>query len=270
MVRMGLPRRRRTRVLLLIATALVVYVVALSAIPALLGGDGAAERRARGQRAIQAENWGLVLPDDREALGQAIDDAWRALASYRMRYVSGTPAGLAAGQVESEAGSAYQLRDGRILAQRDTTFISTQSPASGGKEERLEGFRVRTDRPYVSRRGLRIDSELVYRRAVAGAWACERVPADRSLPPAPALDLTAAGDAGFSDIDGRRVRAFQVPAGAFGLRAPATVWIELDTLRIRRQEIESVLPGRHEVWTWEGFDEPVEITPPQGIPCQET
>lgn len=156
------------------------------------------------------------------------------------------------------------------MAQRDTTFITSTSPVSTGREERLEGFRIRTDRPFVSRRGLRIDSELVYRRAPPGPWTCERIPADRGLPAAPGLDLTQAGDGGFSEIDGGRARAFIVPAGAFGLRAPATVWIEVETLRIRRQEIESALPGRREVWTWEGFNEPVEIIPPQGIPCQES
>ena len=272
-IRVPLPRRRRWRVGLALAGALVLYLVALSAVPALFGGRGeAAARREHGLRAVQAPNWGLVLPEDRAALGRAVDDAWRSLRSYHMRYATGSPDSLAAGRPETEAESVFRLDGrGRIRAQRDTSFISAASPAGGGREERLEGFRIRTNQPYVNRRGRRVaTAELIYQRTVPGQWTCERVPTDRRPPPAPGLDFGSAGDGGFGEIDGRPVRAFVFPTGAFGLRSEATVWIETETLRVRRQEIESTLKGRREVWTYGAFDEPAEITPPAGVPCQDT
>jgi hypothetical protein len=266
-----LPRRRRWRILLAVGAVVVLYLTALSVTQALRGGDAAAERRARGQRAIQAPNWGLVRPEDRAALGRAVDDAWRALRSYHMRYVSGRPDDLAAGRFETEAESLFRLNArGYIALQQDRSYISAASPAGSGGEERLEGFRVLTGDPYLDRRGRRIaDTELVYQRGVPGAWRCERVPADRSPPLPPSLDFTSATDAGFDEIDGRLVRKFVFGTGAFGLRAPATVWIETDTLRVRRQEIVSVLPGRREVWTYDRFDELVHITPPTGVVCED-
>jgi hypothetical protein len=272
MGRPHLPRSRRRRIALVIVSALALYLLALSVVPALLGTrDDTTGRRERGRRAIHAANWGLVPPDDRTALSRAVDDAWRSLATYRMRYVTGLPDDLAAGRQESEAESTFRLVSGRIAAQHDMSRISADSPASGGREERLEGFRIRSNRPYVNTRGRQVAvAELIYQRAVPGQWTCERVAADRNPPQPPALDLADAGDAGFSEIDGRRVRAFAVPLGAFGLRTAATVWIDLDSLRIRRQEIESVLKGRREVWMYGAFDEPVEITPPEGVQCQES
>ena len=258
---------------LAVAGGLLLYLVALSVVPALFGGkDAAAERRARALRAVEAPNWGLVTPEDRDALSRAVDEAWRSLGAYHMRYVTGRPDGLAAGRAETEAESVFRLDSrGHIAAQRDTSFISEASPASGGREERLEGYRILTNQPYLNRKGKRVgNAELVYQRSVPGAWICERVPSDRAAPPAPGLDFASAGDGGFGEIDGRRVRAFLVPAGAFGLRSAATVWIETDTLRIRRQQIESVLKGRREVWTYDRFDETVEITPPTGVPCRDS
>jgi hypothetical protein len=160
---------------------------------------------------------------------------------------------------------------GRIMAQRDTNFISGRSPAGTGKDERMEGYRLRTTQPYVNSKGRRVaDAELIYRRDVPGAWICERVAADKTPPPAPGLDLGAAGDGGFDEIDGQRVRAFTLPTGAFGLRSPATVWVEVDTLRVRRQQLDASLKGRREVWTYGEFNQQTEITPPSGIPCQDS
>ncbi len=78
------------------------------------------------------------------------------------------------------------------------------------------------------------------------------------------------GDAGFGEIDGHRVRGFTLPAGAFGLRTPATVWVDTESLLVRRQEIESAVKGQREVWTYGGFDEVTAITPPSGITCVDT
>lgn len=266
------PLRRRWRVALILAGAAAVYLLALSIVPAVLGTrDDTAGRRERGRRAVRAENWALVLPDERAALGRAVDDAWRALRGYRMRYTTGLPAALASGAPETESESVFRLTGGRIAAQRDRNYISAASPAGGGREERFEGFRILTSRPFTNSRGQRVaDAEEIYQRAIPGQWACERVAADRALPPAPGLDFTTAGDGGFGEIDGRRVRAFLFPAGAFGLRSAATVWIETDTLRVRRQEIESALKGRREVWEYSAFDETFEITPPTGVPCRSS
>lgn len=267
------PRRRRNRVALIVVGALALYLVALSAIPALRGGgDDTAERRERARRTIASESWGLVMPDDRAALARAVDDAWRGLRGYRFRYVTGLPEDLAAGRSETEATSSFVLDElGRIAAQRDTNFISSASPGSGGREERFEGFRIRSDRPFRDNTGRKIDdAEFVYTRTVPGDWTCERIIADRVPPPAPGLDFATAGDAGFSEIDGYRVRGFIVAMGVFGLRAPSTVWIDTDTLLVRRQEIDSVLRGRREVWTYGSFDVPVSIVPPGGVLCRDS
>lgn len=263
--------RRRTWIGLTAALLLAVYLVALSVVPALVNRDQAGERRRRGLAAMRAPNWALVLPDDRDALGRAVDQAWRDLSSYQMRYVSGPPEALAAGGFEAESTSAFRLGDGgRIMAQRDTNYIGATTPGSGGVEQRFEGFRVRTDQPYVNRRGQRVaDAELIYQRNLPGLWTCERVAGDRALPEAPALDFTDAGDAGVSEIDGRPVRGFTLSAGAFGLRAAATVWIEIDTLRLRRQQIESAIQGRREIWTFGGFDAPLIIELPSGVTCTD-
>ncbi|MFN8556568.1 MAG: hypothetical protein U0531_04180 [Dehalococcoidia bacterium] len=108
---------------------------------------------------------------------------------------------------ESEATSVFRLRaDGKIAEQHDTSVITAASPASGGRDERLEGFRILTD-PFVNRRGQQVGKEeLVYRRAEPGIWVCERVLSDSGPPPPPGLDLAGAGDAGFAEIDGRPVR----------------------------------------------------------------
>ncbi|MFN8556569.1 MAG: hypothetical protein U0531_04185 [Dehalococcoidia bacterium] len=95
--RFPLPRRRRWRVALALGGALLLYLVALSAIPAIVGTRAGAQH-GRGVRAIQASNWGLVVPEDRAALSAGVDAAWRSLRTYQMRYVTGTPAALAAGQ----------------------------------------------------------------------------------------------------------------------------------------------------------------------------
>lgn len=272
-IALALPRGRGRRMALLVAAAVVLYLVALSAIPALLGTrDDAGARRQRALRAITAANWGLVPLGDREALAGAVDDAWRELRAYHMRYVTGLPDDLAAGRPETEAESFFRLDErGMVTAQRDRSSISAASPASGGQADQFEGFRIRTDKPYVNRKGQRVGtSELVYQRAIPGVWTCERVVSDRGAPVGPGLDFAAAGDGGLSEIDGRPVRAFVLPAGGFGLRSPATVWVETDTLRLRRQEIESVLAGRREIWTYGEFDQQVEITPPTGIPCDES
>lgn len=264
-----LPRRRRTRILLALIGLFALYLGALSAVPALLhrGDDDA--RRERALRAIHAANWSLVPPDEREALARTVDTVWRALRTYHMRYVTGLPEDLAAGRFESEATSVFRLDGhGRVLAQRDTSYISAQSPASGGREERFEGYRVLTTEPFLNSKGRRVaNTELIYQRTPPGTWTCQRVAADREPPPGPGLDLSQAGDAGFAEIDGHRVRGFILPVGAFGLRSPATVWIDTETLHLRRQETESVLPGRREVWTYGDFDAPVDIQPPGGVPC---
>jgi hypothetical protein len=270
MWRIGLPRKRRYRILLLIGLGLAAYLVALSVVPALLGGESVDERRARARRVIVAENWGLVAPADRALVGRAVNEAWRGLRFYFMTYQNGLPAQVQSGDGgEWVASSAILLKNGRISAQQDSSFISAASPASGGRDERLEGFRIRTDRPFVDRRGKSILTELVYQRAVPGQWRCERVPADRKPPPAPELDFAQAGDAGLTELNGRRVRGFVLPNGAFGLRSQATVWIDVETMLVTRQEIIASRQGRTEIWTYSSFDQPRTITPPEGIPCRD-
>lgn len=268
-----LPRRRRWRVLLGIAAVLFVYLLALSLVPRLFGeGDTSADDRRRALRAVEATEWGLVLPEDRAALGHAVDRAWRSLSAYSSRYVTGRPEDLAAGRPEGETLSTFRL-DGKgiVLAQRDSTHIAASNPASGGREEQQEGFRIRTDKPYVNSKGRRVsDAEQIYQRGATGGWTCERVPSDRVLPPAPRIDFTDAGDSGISQIDGIPVRAFVLTSGAFGLQGAATIWLETGTLRIRRMETASVIRGRREVWSYDSFNQPREITPPQGVPCTDT
>jgi hypothetical protein len=266
----GLPKRRRTRILLLIGAAVAVYLLVLSVVPAMFGGESVEERRGRAQRVIAAENWGLVTPADRALLHRAVDEAWRGLTFYVMTYQNGLPA-----QVRDSSGgewvasSMIRIENGRIVAQEDSSFISAASPGSGGRDERLEGFRIRAQRPYVDRRGKSILTELVYQRSVPGQWTCERVPADREPPPAPNLDFPQAGDAGFAEINQRRVRGFVLPHGGFGLRAQATVWVDVETLLVIRQEILESRQGRTEIWTYDGFGQPRAITPPEGIPCRD-
>ena len=94
--------------------------------------------------------------------------------------------------------------------------------------------------------------------------------ADKQPIPAPALSFVEGGDAGLEEIDGRRVRGFTLPYGAFGLRSPATVWIDVETLLVRRQEIESAMRGQREVWTYGGFNEISTIEPPSGVACADS
>jgi hypothetical protein len=249
---------------------LVLYLVALSAGRALLGDDDPAADRARARRAIAAENWSLVVPQDREELAKAVDQAWGDLRSYRKSYRSGTAAELAADgpTVTSESVIALDAK-GRITAQRDSNMIAALAPGSGGREQRFEGYRVRTDRPYTNEKGRRVgESELIYQQS-GGVWTCTRDIADPRRDPLPGLRLAEAGDGGFAEIDGHRVRGFQVPAGAFGLRTPATVWVDTETLLVRRQEIDSAVRGQREVWSYADFDAPLSISPPSGITCQD-
>ncbi len=267
-----LPRRRRSRVALAFAAAMLVYLIGLSAVPSLLGRrDDVSGRRERAARTMIASNWALVPPTERAELSRAVDDAWRELSGYRMRYVTGPPERIAADQPESDSRSEFRLDGkGRIAAQRDTNVILAESPASGGREERFEGYRFRSDRPHVTSTGRRIaNAEVIYQRILPGLWTCERVAGDAAPPPAPGIDFRRAGDGGFSEIDGRRVRAFEFPEGAFGLRSTATVWIELDTLRVRRQLVDSPLKGRQESWTYSGFDEQITPVAPSGVPCRD-
>ena len=249
---------------------LAVYLIALSVIPALLSSDPVRADQAKARRAITAENWSLVLPEDRHELGKAVDEAWRALTAYRFSYRSGTPADLAADRPLVASESVFNLnRDGRIREQRDSNYTSAAAPGSEGREQRFEGFRILTDRPYVNQRNQRVgDAELIYQR-VGGLWSCQRVLADQEPGPPPSLILAEAGDGGFSEIDGLRVRAFTLPAGAFGLRSSATVWIDTESLLVRRQEIESVVRGQREVWNYGGFNEAAVIEPPTGVACND-
>lgn len=264
------PRWSWKRWLLAAGALLVLYLVALSAIPALLNDDesGPTVEPERAQRAIQAENWALVEPDDRTALAVAVDAAWRNLSSYRFSYRAGTPDELAAAQPRVATESVFALdRRGFITQQHDTNFTAANAPGGVGVDQRFDGYRVRTDEAYVNNRGRKLgEAELIYQRGT-GPWTCQRVLADRNPPPVPGLLLAEGGDAGITEIDGHRVRGFHLPAGAFGLRWPATVWIDMDRLLIRRQEIESAVPGQHEVWTYTDFDEPVQISPPSDVAC---
>lgn len=268
-----LPRRRRWRIALGAALVLAVYLAALSAVPALLGrGDSPGARREQARRAIHADNWGLVVPDDREALSRAVDDAWRALHSYQSRYITGTPDTLSSDRPETEARSSVVLdSQGWVLQQHDSSVITAASPASEGHDERLEGYRIRTAQPYLNAHGQRVaDAEMIYQRSGEGVWTCERVATDAVPPPVPGLDFTGAGDGGFSEIDGHRVRGFVLASGAFGLQSLATVWIDTETFQIRRQQIASAMPDRNEVWTYGSFDEPAPISAPAGVPCQDS
>jgi hypothetical protein len=265
----------RTRVrwwgwLAMAATVILLYLVALSAVPALLREDAPPVDTARPRRTIAAENWSLVVPDERAELAAAIDAAWRSLRAYQAAYRAGTPAQLAASMPVVVADSAFNLdRRGRIISQRDTNFSSAAAPGSGGRDERFEGYRVRTTQPYVNERNRRIgDAELIYQRS-GTVWTCQRTLADKEPPPPPGLRLAEGGDAGFAEIDGFRVRGFTLPAGAFGLRSPATVWVDVASLLVRRQEIDSLVRGQREVWTYGGFDEVTEITPPSGVSCSD-
>jgi hypothetical protein len=253
------------------AGLLVVYLVALSAGRSLLGDDGPEADLDRARRAIAAENWSLVVPADRDELARAVDHVWGDLRSYRKSYRSGTVAELAADTPTVVSESLIALdAEGRVTAQRDTNVISAVAPGSGGREQRFEGYRIRTDRPFTNEKGRRVGvSELIYQQS-GGAWTCTRDIADPRRDPLPELRLSEAGDGGFGEIDGRRVRALRLPAGAFGLRTPATVWLDTETLLVRRQEIDSAVRGQREVWTYADFDTPVSVTPPPGVACQDS
>ena len=271
MGRLRLPRLRWWGWVGVVAGALIVYLVALSAVPAILSGDDTPKAdTARARRAIASENWSLVLPDDREELAKAIDITWRSLRAYRIAYRAGTPDELAAGRPAVASESLINLdEDGRIRSQHDTNYTGPTAPGSGGREQRFEGYRILTDKPYLDSRGRRVgDAELVYQLS-GGVWTCQRGPADEAPVMPPSLRFTDSGDAGFGEIDGRRVRAFTMPAGAFGLRAQATVWIDVESLHVRRQEIASAVRGQREVWTWDRFNEPAIFAPPSGIACND-
>lgn len=265
---MWLPRLRWWGWLGVAAGVLVLYLVALSAVPALLGDEEPKADLERARQAIAAENWSLVVPEDREELAKAIDEAWRSLEAYRQVYRAGTPEQLAADTPGVRADSLFNLTsDGRVAAQRDANFTSASAPGSGGRDQRSELYRILTERPYTNSKGIKVgDSELIYQQS-GGVWSCTRDIADKRSIPAPGLRLMEAGDAGFAEIDGRRVRGFVLPVGAFGLRQAATVWVDVESILVRRQEIDSAVPGQREIWTYSGFDEISTITPPEGITC---
>jgi hypothetical protein len=250
---------------------LLLYLVALSAGRALLGDDGPSADLGRARSAIAADNWSLVVPQDREELAKAMDEVWGDLRSYQRSYRSGTAAELAADRPTVTSESAIALdAHGRITVQRDSNMITALAPGSGGREQRFEGYRIRTDRPYTNEKGRRVgESELIYQHS-GGVWTCTRDIADPRRDPLPGLQLMEAGDGGFGEIDGHRVRAFQVPSGAFGLRAPATVWVDTETLHVRRQEIDSAVRGQREVWDYTDFDVPLTVSAPAGITCQDS
>jgi hypothetical protein len=268
MGRLRLPRLRWWGWAGIAAGVLVLYLVALSVVPALFGDDEPKADRARAHQAITAENWSLVVPDDRDELVLAIDQAWRSLTAYRQDYRAGTPEELAADMPGVRADSIFNLTSsGRVAAQRDLNVTSATAPGSGGRAQRNELYRILSDRPYTNSKGIKIgDSEFIYQES-GGVWTCTRDYADKRPIPLPALRLAEAGDAGFSQIDGHPVRGFVLPVGAFGLRQPATVWVDTETFQVRRQEIESAVPGQREVWTYGGFDEISAIAPPEGISC---
>lgn len=250
---------------------LVLYLVVLNVGQVLLRDHEQRADIVRARRAITAENWSLVVPEDRAELAKAIDQAWGGLRGYRKAYRSGTPAELAAGAATVASDTEILLdAAGHIAAQRDTNTISATAPGSGGREQRFEGYRIRSDRPYTNAKGQRVgDAEFIYQQS-GGVWSCTRDIADKRRDPLPDLQLAEAGDGGFVEIDGRRTRVFQLPAGAFGLRSPASVWVDAETLLVRRQEIESAVRGQREVWTYGGFDQALTITPPAGVTCQDS
>ena len=266
-----LPRLRWWGWVGVVGALLVLYIATLTVARALQRDGEPKADLERARRTITAENWALVVPEDRAELGRAIDQAWRALRAYRQVYRSGTPAELAADTPTVRADSTFNLtRTGRVSAQQDTNITTALAPGSGGREQRSELFRILTDEPYTNTKGRRVgEAELIYQQS-GGVWSCTRDVADKRPIPVPGLRLDEAGDAGFSEIDGRRVRGFALPAGAFGLRTPATVWVDTESLLVRRQEIESAVRGLHEVWTYGGFDEVTTITPPRGIPCLDS
>jgi hypothetical protein len=270
MARLRVPRLRWWGWVGVAAGVLVLYLVALSAGRALRADDEPVADRARARAAIAAENWSLVLPAEREELARAVDQAWADLRGYRKTYRSGTPAELAAGTptVASESLIALDAA-GHVASQRDVNTIGARAPGGDGRDQRFEGYRIRTNRAYTNAKGQRIgEAELIYQQA-GGVWSCARDIADKRRDPLPALRLAEAGDGGFGEIDGRRVRALQLPAGAFGLRAAATVWVDTETLLIRRQAIDSAVRGQREEWTYADFDRTPAITPPGGITCQD-
>lgn len=262
------PRLRWWGWLGVVAGVLVLYLVALSVIPALFGDDEPKADLEWARRAMTTENWSLVVPEDRDELILAIDQAWRSLAAYRQVYRAGTPEELAADMPAVRADSLFNLTsDGRVAAQRDMNVTSASAPGSGGRAQRSELYRILTDRPYTNSKGIKIgDSEFIYQES-GGVWTCTRDFADQRSIPLPSLRLAEAGDAGFSQIDGHPVRGFVLPVGAFGLRQAATVWVDTESFLVRRQEIESAVQGRREIWTFSGFDETSTITPPVGISC---
>jgi hypothetical protein len=269
MARVRMPRLRWWGWLGVVAGLLLAYLVALSAVPAIFGTDPPRADREAAHRAITAPNWSLVVPNDREQLARAVDESWRALRAYRLLYRAGTPADLGADRPLITSDTILNLgKDGRIAAQRDTNITAAAAPGAGGREVRFEGYRILTDRPYVNSKGHRVaDAELVYQQTPGGVWTCQRGPADKQPIAPPGLRLSEAGDAGFAEIDGQRVRGFTVPVGAFGLRQPATVWVDVERLLVRRQEIDSVIPGQREIWTYSAFDDVNTITPPPGVTC---
>lgn len=270
MVRMRRPRLRWWGWLGVAGGLLLLYLIALSVIPAVLNRDTPRADPARARRAITAENWSLVVPSERTALGMAIDQAWRALRAYHMEYRAGTDAELTADTPRVRSSSQFNLQtDGRIASQRDSNYMSADAPGSSGSEQRFEGYRVLTKRPYLNAKQQRVgDAELIYQQT-GGVWICQIALADKGPIPAPALNLAEAGDEGLRELDGRRVRVLRLPSGAFGLRSPAVVWIDTETLLIRRQEIDSLVRGQREVWTYSGFNEATTLTPPSGVTCTQ-
>ncbi|MGD9893545.1 MAG: hypothetical protein AB7R89_20775 [Dehalococcoidia bacterium] len=268
MGRLRLPRLRWWGWAGIAVGVLALYLVALSVIPSLFDDDEPKADLVRAREAITAENWSLVVPEDRAELTTAIDQAWRSLTAYRQIYRAGTPEELAADTPAVRADSLFNLTgDGRVAAQRDLNVTSATAPGSGGRAQRHELFRILSDRPYTNAEGIKIgDSEFIYQEN-GGVWSCTRDFADKRPIPRPALRLAEAGDAGFSQIDGHPVRGFVLPVGAFGLRQAATVWVDTETFHVRRQEIESAVPGQREIWTYSGFDEVSAIAPPEGISC---